>query len=135
MLFGVFDPIARTFQFVRAGHTPLVWRKASGAVEMLSPRGIGVGMTSPRTFSALCERRTITTSPGDFLILYSDGVNEAMNERTEEFGDERLVTIVRDRVTDAMSAEEVRAMLVQAVDDFRGAAPAHDDMTLVVVKT
>jgi hypothetical protein len=134
MLFGVFDPNARTFQFVRAGHTPLLWRKASGEVASLSPRGIGIGMTSPRTFSNLCDRATITTAPGDFLILYSDGVNEAMNEHTEEFGDERLLTIVRDRIATSMTAEEVRAILVQAVDDFRGSAPAHDDMTLVVVK-
>jgi hypothetical protein len=134
MLFGVFDPVARTFQFVRAGHTPLVWRKASGEVVTLSPRGIGIGMTSPRTFSTLCERQTITTAPGDFLILYSDGVNEAMNEHRQEFGDERLLNIVRDQITDTTTAEEARVILVKAVDDFRGTAPAHDDMTLVVMK-
>jgi hypothetical protein len=135
MLFGVFDPTARTFQFVRAGHTPLLWRKTSGEIVTLSPRGIGVGMVSTKTFSAICERSTITTSTGDLLILYSDGVNEAMNERSEEFGDERLLAIVRDRVTNEMSADEVRAAIVDAVDEFRGTAPAHDDMTLVVVKT
>lgn len=134
MLFGVFDPAARTFQFVRAGHTPLLWRKTSGEVTTLSPRGIGVGMTSPRMFSTICERATITTEAGDLLILYSDGVNEAMNERHEEFGDERLLAIVRDRITSAMSADEARATIVDAVDAFRGTAPAHDDMTLVVVK-
>jgi len=134
MLFGVFDPVARTFQFVRAGHTPLVWRKATGEVVTLSPRGIGIGMTSPRAFATLCERQTITTAPGDFLILYSDGVNEAMNEHREEFGDERLLNIVRDQITDATTAEEARAILVKAVDDFRGIAPAHDDVTLVVLK-
>lgn len=134
MLFGVFDPVLRTFRFVRAGHTPLLWRKASGEVATLSPRGIGVGMISPRMFSTLCDRSTITTGPGDFLILYSDGVTEAMNEHSEEFGDDRLLTTVRDRITDSMSAEEARVILVQAVDDFRGTAPAHDDMTLVVVK-
>jgi phosphoserine phosphatase RsbU/P len=134
MLFGVFDPTARTFQFVRAGHTALLWRKASGEVVSLSPKGIGVGMTSPRMFSKICERATITTGPGDLLILYSDGVNEAMNERSEEFGDDRLLVTVRDRITAAMSAEEARGVLVNDVDEFRGTAPAHDDMTLVVVK-
>jgi hypothetical protein len=134
MLFGVFDPIRRTFRFVRAGHTPLLWRKTSGDVAALSPRGIGVGMTGPRMFSTICERSTITTGAGDFLILYSDGVTEAMNERSEEFGDDRLLATVRDRITNAMTAEEARVVLVQAVDEFRGPAPAHDDMTLVVVK-
>src|SRR5687767_14492250 len=62
MLFGAFDPVARTFRFVRAGHTPLLWRKTSGEVVTLTPRGIGVGMTSQKTFSAICERSTITTS-------------------------------------------------------------------------
>jgi len=134
MLFGVFDPAARTFHFVRAGHTPLLWRKATGEVVTLSPRGIGIGMTGPRAFSPLCERRTITTTPGDFLILYSDGVNEAMNEHSEEFGDARLLATVRDRITNATTAEEARVILVKAVDDFRGIAAAHDDMTLVIVK-
>jgi hypothetical protein len=135
MLFGVFDPIARTFQFVRAGHTPLLWRKANGEVEALSPRGIGVGMSAPRTFSAICQRLTITTAPGDFLLLYSDGITEAMNERTEEFGDDRLLATVRDRITTNMTAEEARAVVIAAVDEFRGQAPAHDDMTLVILKS
>ncbi|HYC59195.1 MAG TPA: PP2C family protein-serine/threonine phosphatase [Thermoanaerobaculia bacterium] len=134
MLFGVFDPVSRAFRFVRAGHTPLIRRKASGDVETFSPRGVGVGMTSPRLFSALCERATIDTTPGDFLFLFSDGVTEAMNERSEEFGDERLLATIRDRVTNTMSAEDARVEVVQAVDQFRGGAAAHDDMTLVVVK-
>lgn len=135
MLFGVFHPTARTFQFVRAGHTPLLWRKASsGEVTALSPRGVGVGMTSSRMFSALCDRATITTAPGDFLILYSDGVTEAMNEKSEEFGDDLLLATVRDSITSSMTAEEARAVIVQAVDTFRGTAAAHDDMTLVIVR-
>ena len=125
---------ARSVLFVRAGPPPLLWRKTSGAVETLSPRGIGVGMTSPRNFSAICERATIAPGTGDLLILYSDGVNEAMNERHEEFGDDRLLAVVRDQITNEMSAEAVRAVIVDAVDAFRGTAPAHDDMTLVVVK-
>ncbi len=134
MLFGVFDPTARTFQFVRAGHTPLLWRKASGEVTALSPRGVGLGMTSARMFSTLCDRTTITTAPGDLLILYSDGVTEAMNEQSEEFGDDLLLTTVRDAITSTMTAEEARAVIVQAVDSFRGTAAAHDNMTLVVVR-
>ena len=135
MLFGVLDPDARTFQFVRAGHTPLIWRKRSGEVVTVSPRGVGIGMASPRMFSAICERATIATGAGDLLILYSDGVNEAMNERSEEFGDERVLSTIRDSITNEMSVEDVCAALVAAVDRFRGTAPAHDDMTLVVVKT
>jgi sigma-B regulation protein RsbU (phosphoserine phosphatase) len=134
MLFGVFDPLARTFRFVRAGHTPLLWRKTSGEVAALSPRGIGVGMTSPLLFSKICERSTITTGAGDFLILYSDGITEAMNAVSEEFGDERLFVTVRDRITNGMTAEEARVVIIEAVDEFRGEAPVHDDMTLVVVK-
>jgi hypothetical protein len=134
MLLGVFHPTLRTFRFVRAGHTPLLWRRASGEVSALAPKGIGVGMTSPRMFSAVCETSTITTTPGDFLLLYSDGVTEAMNERSEEFGDARLFATVRDSLTTAMSAEEARAVIVDAVDRFCGNAPVHDDMTLVVVK-
>jgi Stage II sporulation protein E (SpoIIE) len=135
MLFGVFDPTRRTFRFVRAGHAPLLVRRASGEVETFSPRGVGIGMTSPRMFSALCERSTIDTRAGDFLFLFSDGITEAMNERSEEFGEERLLAVVRERITGAMSAEEARVVIVDAVDQFRGNAAAHDDMTLVVMRT
>lgn len=134
MLFGVFHPTERTFRFVRAGHTPLLWRRATGEVSALAPKGIGVGMTSSRMFSAVCQTSTITTTPGDFLLLYSDGVTEAMNERSEEFGDAQLFDTVRDSLTSDMTAEEARAVIVKAVDRFCGNAPVHDDMTLVVVK-
>jgi hypothetical protein len=134
MTYGVLDPRERTFEFVRAGHTPLVWRRAGGEIISLSPRGVGLGMTPARVFPGLCEKKTIHFEEGDFLFLYSDGVTEAMNERVEEFGDERLIAAVRDGVSASMSAEQAKAVLVDAVAAFCGSAPVHDDMTLVVIR-
>lgn len=134
MLFGALDPVGRVFRFVRAGHTPLVWRRTSGEVEALAPRGLGLGMAGPSMFARLCEQETITTAPGELLFLFSDGVTEAMNERREEFGDERFLDVVRNQVTSDMSADEACRVVIAAVDRFRGEVPAHDDITLVVVR-
>lgn len=133
MMFGVLDATQRTFQFVRAGHTALLWRKSDGSVTSLAPRGIGLGMAAPRVFRAVCETRTIAPDVGDFLLLYSDGVTEAMNERNEEYGDERLVE-ASAKLTSEMSADDARDALIGDVALFCGTAPVHDDMTLVVVK-
>jgi sigma-B regulation protein RsbU (phosphoserine phosphatase) len=134
MLLGVLDPAARSFRFVRAGHTPLFWRHADGSVEMLAPRGLGLGMAPAAAFARVCQERTIEVAPGDLLLLFSDGVTEAMNERREELGEERLVAFVRERLSPRMTAEEICAAVIAEVDHFRGAAAAHDDMTLVVVR-
>lgn len=132
MLLGLLDANARTFEFVRAGHTPVVWRKASGEVQALSPRGIGLGMTS-RGFASLLERATIRAADGELLVLYSDGVTEAMNEEREEFGEARLIDTVRG-LSPELTADKARDEIVAAVRRFCGRAPAHDDLTLVVVK-
>lgn len=134
MIFGVIDATRRTFEFVRAGHTALLWRRADGSVESIAPRGIGLGMSASRTFRALCETRTIAPAKDDFVLLYSDGVTEAMNERSEEFGDERLIETLRNNVTSEMSADDARDAIIGEVALFCDTAPVHDDMTLVVVK-
>ena len=134
MIFGVLNANERTFEFVRAGHTALLWRRHDGSVSSLAPRGIGLGMSAPRMFRAVSETRTIAPSAGDFLLLYSDGVTEAMNERSEEFGDDRLLEIARTKLTPEMSADDARDALIGEVALFCGTAPVHDDMTMVVVK-
>jgi sigma-B regulation protein RsbU (phosphoserine phosphatase) len=68
----------------------------------------------------------------DSLVLFSDGVTEAQNDRGEEFGEARLAEIARASAGE--SAEAPVALVFDAIDRFAGAAPQHDDITLLVLK-
>ena len=71
-------------------------------------------------------------SPGDLLVIYSDGISEAMNPDDEEWGEERLAAAVR--ANGGPTAETLIARMFEAADGFASGAVQHDDMTLVVVR-
>ncbi len=128
---ALFDTAAGTVNVVRAGHTPLL-RKHNGNVDSIVPRGMGLGLCGNGLFSNTLQQQTIPLRPGNSFILYSDGVSEAMNARSEEFGDQRL----QDLVAGAHRADPVtlRDDILQAIDSFRGDAEQNDDITIVVVR-
>jgi sigma-B regulation protein RsbU (phosphoserine phosphatase) len=78
------------------------------------------------------DEGSLTLGPGDLIALYSDGVTEAVNDRDEEFGTERLVAVLRHSAS--IPAQEIVARIVAAVERFTAGAPQFDDITLLVVK-
>ena len=70
--------------------------------------------------------------PGDTLVLFSDGVTEAQNEAGEEFGDDRLLAVLRAAAT--APASDVVTRVFDAIDAFAGHAPQFDDITMFVVR-
>jgi phosphoserine phosphatase RsbU/P len=130
---GVVFPEDRTFQFVRAGHNPLMWHSAaSGETRLLAPQGLGLGFAPSRIFDQALEIETIRLQPGDTLLLYSDGLTEAMNRHQEQFGEERLMKALA--ASHRGSVEHIRERILVDMSAFRGDAPAHDDITLVILK-
>jgi serine phosphatase RsbU (regulator of sigma subunit) len=115
--------------FSNAGHNrPLWYRAATGAFEELVARGIVLG-----SFARIeLEEREIDFAPGDLLVLYTDGVTEAMNAERQPFGEERLRAAVA--ATAGGSAQEVVAAIVDAANSFADNLPQSDDCTLLVVK-
>jgi len=91
----------------------------------LSTGGAGLGL-APR--SSYGERETVLRS-GDRLVLYTDGGTEAMNEGREEFGEQRLEALAKGFA--GGDAAGLVQRVVAAVDVFCGAAPQHDDITLI----
>ncbi len=75
---------------------------------------------------------SIALSPGDQVILYSDGVVEAMNTSEEEFGEDRLRTVIRENL--AKSPAEIRDEILKRVRSFLGEEQPQDDLTLVVAR-
>ena len=70
--------------------------------------------------------------PGDVLLIYSDGVSEAMNSQEEEYGEQRLSDLVSENLH--RDAADLRDLVLSRLSDHVGQAPQHDDLTLVVVK-
>jgi serine phosphatase RsbU (regulator of sigma subunit) len=133
MALGAFDPETRTFDHVRAGHNPIVWRRpAENATSLLNAPGIGLGIVSDRLFLRSMRLESMQLESGDALVFYSDGLTEAMNAEDEQFGEDRLMRAVEEM--DGVDATQTREHILSRVRTFLNGTPAQDDMTLVVLR-
>lgn len=112
-----------------AGHNrPMVWRDASGDVRELPMRGLVMG-----AFEQIdLEEREAILGLGDLLLLYSDGVTDAINAEEEPFGENRLRRVLHDHA--GQSAHEIISAILDALDVFTQGTGQFDDVTLVVVR-
>ncbi len=132
MIYGVLDSRDKTFTYVRAGHNPMLYKKANKEIEWPQPKGVAIGMTKGSTFETACEEVTVKLEKGDVLVLYTDGVTEAQNKEGEFYGEERLEQLLREEHT--QSSKELRNLIANDVRSFVGESTQYDDMTLVVIK-
>jgi len=133
MIYGIFDVQARTFTFARAGHNPLLIQKGMDEkVEILCPRGLALGLEKGILFERIIEEYTIGIHPNDIFVFYTDGFSEAMNNKKEEFGEDRLQNLLTQKTL--ASAEQIIYHIKTEITNFVGEAPQHDDMTMLVVK-
>lgn len=127
--YGIYDPSQRTLTYASAGHNPpRLKRCVDGTLALLDGvAGLPLGIFPEQTYS----ERTYRLVPGDQLVLYTDGITEAPNERGEMFGLARL-----DRVLEncAIGASGLLESVLAALKEFTGAQPAHDDQTILVGK-
>jgi len=128
MIYAIWNPRAASVAFANAGHNPPLLCRSSGEVSILRSHGIALGVMdrlSP-------ELVWLDLQVGDVLLLYTDGLTDALNELGEEFGLTRLqAALAKVRYLDA---EHIAAALMNAVDDFIGDESPFDDQTLVVLK-
>lgn len=123
-----YDPQSRTLTYVNAGHNPPILRRASGGLERLEAGGIPLGiMDAPPYASA-----SVTLSPGDWVVMFSDGVIEAENVQGQEYGEDRLFYNVHAGA--ALSPAAMLQRIMADIDAFVGSAPQHDDVTCMLVK-
>lgn len=121
----VYNPSTRQIRLCSAGHNPALLM-AGGKAQWIRPRGVALGLVRETSY-AQCE---LTLAPGDVLILYTDGVTEAMNPAGEQFGDPRLAAWATS-VNGHAAAGKVSG-LVKCVTQFAAGAPQHDDITVIV---
>jgi len=132
MIFAILDLSRRTLTFARAGHEPLVaFSRTDGAVRLLAPDGIALGLVDSRLFSLIRDIE-VPLNDGDIVVLYTDGMIEAMDERGREYGQERLLDMLRTH--SEASAEDLVHTFVTDVRRFTRGQRQSDDVTLVVLK-
>jgi sigma-B regulation protein RsbU (phosphoserine phosphatase) len=126
--YGQYDPATRQLTYVNGGHTAPFLLRAAGTVERLDTGGPVVGLISPVRY----EQKTLVLERGDLIVLYTDGLSEAMNHDDQEFGEERLLDAIRTNA--GAPPTDLIVRLIAAADGFAAGAPQHDDMTVLVVR-
>jgi phosphoserine phosphatase RsbU/P len=139
MTYAVIDLAAATMTYARAGHTPLLYMPGPSSptkgAQILIPSGMVLGLRidgASEKFSELLEEERVCLYPGDIIVLYTDGITEAMNLDSDLFGDERLSNIVEEH--GHLDSGELRERILREIESFVGAADQHDDMTMILMK-
>jgi sigma-B regulation protein RsbU (phosphoserine phosphatase) len=126
--FGLLDPISQKLRFSSAGHLdPYVYRGNTGELESLSSWGFPLGVKRRDPF----REHTVEFAAGDRLILYSDGLIEAVDDDGEPFGFDRFEHMLRE--CGHLTADEIKKTLLTSIRKFTRNRPPEDDQTLVVV--
>jgi phosphoserine phosphatase RsbU/P len=138
MTYAVIDLKAGKMTYARAGHTPLIFMRSLGmeeSVQVLTPSGLVVGLRIPgahEKFIELLEEESLDLANGDVIVLYTDGISEAMNGEADLFGDSRLSRIVEEH--GHLESGELRERILREIESFVGTADQHDDMTMILMK-
>ena len=133
MTYGVLDETSGLLTMARAGHDPaLHFRRETGAVELIRPPGIALGVDGGAVFERVIRDQVIELAAGDCVLLHTDGVREARNAQDEEFGMERMSEVFRSAAL--LGAEAVLARVQDELKQFTGQGPQLDDITLVAIE-
>ena len=126
LFYGVLDSASGTLHYTNAGHVPPVLIRQDGSIARLSEGGTVLGIFPDAPYA---QGRT-AFEPGDRLVLMTDGITEATNLQREEFGEDRLIQLLRENKD--LPAVDLQAVLLEAVASFAG-QPLQDDATLMIV--
>ena len=127
-LYSIYDPATREYTYASGGHDAPLLIRADGSSELLPlTGGLALGVIDEFDF----DQNTVTLSPGDTIILYTDGVTEAMNSAEEQMGIGKVQEAFA--ASPPKDAEDAALQIVKQVLDYTGDAPRHDDITCLVL--
>ncbi len=135
MFYIVLDSRNRSISYASAGHNPMVlYRGSTDEVYFLKPKGFPLGIDLPdeSLFAKTMALQKLSLQKDDLLLIYTDGVTEAMNSKNEQFGEDRMIQAVRENCH--LPAAEVVQKIEESIARFVGGAAQSDDVTIVVIK-
>jgi sigma-B regulation protein RsbU (phosphoserine phosphatase) len=123
-----YDAARRIFNYINAGHNNPILRRSNGLIERLDVGGLPLGIQAEAKY----ESASVALEPGDWLIIFTDGLVEAVNANDEEFDEPRLLNALETNVSN--TPQELLDRLMANLDLFVGSTPQHDDVTCLLVK-
>jgi sigma-B regulation protein RsbU (phosphoserine phosphatase) len=126
---AVYDPQTRTLDYSNAAHHPAVlYNRSDGTVTRVDTEGLPVGLERSVGYGS----SKVRLEPGDTILLFTDGITEALNEKREQYGDERLLEVFKNNAT--KRADDIVVAIRDSVTGFIGGARQHDDQTVLVLQ-
>jgi len=123
-----YNPASRLLTYVNAGHNSPILLRRSGALERLEVGGMPLGVLEAPPY----QSATVTLEPGDLLAAFTDGVIEAENDAHQQYGEERLLTMLRWGA--GQTPASLLPWLLADIDRFVANAPQHDDITCMLIR-
>jgi serine phosphatase RsbU (regulator of sigma subunit) len=122
------NPATGDLAYINAGHNVPILRRSSGAVERPAAGGIPIGVLPDPSY----ELSSMRLETGDYLVIFTDGVVEAVNAKGDEYGETELIGVI-GRGAAAAPADLLKSILA-SLDYYVGNTPQHDDMTCLLLK-
>jgi sigma-B regulation protein RsbU (phosphoserine phosphatase) len=127
LFYADYDDANHCLRYANCGHNPPLLLRANGDIERLEPTATVLGLFTEWN----CGVKKVPVGPGDVLVIYTDGVTEAPDEAGEEFGESRLLEILRAH--QQLPVKDMLSAILNEVQQFSGASQA-DDLTLVIAR-
>ena len=132
-LYIILDDLNHTATITCCGHNPpVVWSARKREASYMRPSGMATGIMKGEIFAGTLKEVKLVLDPGDRIMIYTDGVAEAMSPTLEEYGEERLAEVVT-RVHDQPSEQVIDAVM-ESLRVHEDTAPRHDDITMVTFR-
>ncbi len=129
-VYAILDRSRHSIEVANCGHNPaLVWTSDFGLAQFLPISGTAIGLFGGATFKRSIRKETVRFEPGDRMLLYTDGVVEAMDAREQEFSEKQLLKLLNANAS--KSSTDLVQGLVAAIERHRGTAPQSDDITVL----
>jgi len=135
LFYVVFDLKEYEITYCCAGHNPAYYIDSQRKLITLKPEGtpLGISALQKADFVSLLQEEKKKFNPGEILVLYTDGVTEAMNNRKEQFGEARFEKLLKERAASSTPGLFKR-ILINEIEIFTGKEPQSDDITLLIIK-
>ena len=128
MFFGILDEQG-ALEYINAGHpSPILIRRSGNAEEAFTEGSFPVGLVAEAEYATAC----VKLEPGDTLVLFSDGVTEAMDPQEDMFGMPRLVKLLTGH--NETPLDELQKVVLEAVENFARGTSQADDLTLLLIR-